>query len=143
MHTVPVPNDLLEAHECDALVIRCMDFRYRKPSQQFLEQNLRITYDLVSIPGAYRGLANQNPMLSDFTNLVVATSLELHHIKKVIGIHHATCGAYGISDAEEEFTKQCKDIKQAMGTLSSSFPTLTFESFFAKKGNNEMIYVPV
>lgn len=143
MYTVKVPNELLEAHECDALVIRCMDFRYRGPSMEFLRDQFDITYDLVTIPGAYKGLADRDPVLSDFTKRVVEVSLELHHIKEVIAIHHATCGAYGIPDAKEEFERQCKDIKRAMEILSDSFPALSFQSFFAKKGDGEVIYVPV
>jgi len=143
MYIVKVPNASLDAHKCDALAIRCMDFRFREPSMKFLQDQLGITYDLITIPGAYQGLANQDPVLSEFTKLVVGVSLELHHIKEVIAIHHATCGKYGIPDAEEEFERQCKDIRQAVEILSGLFPTLSFRSFFAKRGDGEVIYVPV
>lgn len=145
MYTVKVPNVLLNAHECEALVITCMDFRFREATQQFVKEGLGIKqFDgPVSIPGACKGLAERNATVTDFIKSVIETAIKVHHIKKVIIVHHAECGAYGISDTDAEFQRQTDDEKKGDAIPGDLFPDLSFLLFFAKKGAGEIIYVPV
>lgn len=145
MYTVKVPNELLDAHECEALVLTCMDFRFWEATLiHFVKENLGVQrFDVANIPGVSRGVAERNEMLANFTKYVIQLAVEKHHIKKVILIHHATCGAYGISDAEQELKTQTEDLKKADAILGDLFPKLSFSLFFAQRRNGEIIYMPV
>lgn len=145
MHTVEISDELLNSHECDTLVFGCMDYRYRAATQQFVKEGLGIKqFDgPISIPGACKGIAEGNNMITEFIKYVITTAIKVHHIKKVIIVHHATCGAYGIPDIDTEFQKQTEDAKKGDAILSDLFPDLSFQIFFAKKGEGEIIYIPI
>lgn len=144
-YTVKVPNELLRAHECEVLVLTCMDFRFREATHKFVEESLHIKqFDgPVSIPGACKGLAERNALVTEFAKLAIETAIKVHNIKKVIIVHHAECGAYGISDPDVEFRKQIEDEKKGDAILRDLFPDLSFQLFFARKGDGEIIYTPV
>ncbi|MFY9457808.1 MAG: carbonic anhydrase [Candidatus Spechtbacterales bacterium] len=145
MHTVKVPNELLNAHECEALALTCMDFRFREATQQFVREGLGIKqFDgPISIPGACKGLADADSVVYEFAKFAIGTAIRVHHIKKVVIIHHAECGAYGIPNPEEEFQKETEDEKKGDAILGDLFPDLSFQMFFAKRGDGEIIYLPV
>ena len=145
MYTVKVSNALLEAHECETLVLTCMDFRFREATQQFVKEGLGVQqFDgPISIPGVCKGIAEANGIVTDFTKFVIETAIKVHHIKKVLIIHHAQCGAYGISNEDVEFQKQTEDEKKGDAILGDLYPDLSFQIFFARKGDGEVIYVPV
>ena len=145
MHTVKVPDELLNAHECEALVLTCMDFRFREATQQFVKEGLGINqFDgPISIPGVCKGIAEANAIVTDFTKFAIETALKVHHIKKVLIIHHAECGAYGISDRDVEFQKETEDERKGNAILNGLYPDLSFRMFFAKKGDGEITYLPV
>lgn len=144
MHIVKVPKELLEAHECKALVITCMDFRFWEATLgEFVKKNIGIErFDIITIPGACKGLAERNEMISEYIKYVIQLSQEKHRIKKVIIVHHGTCGAYNIDNPKEELEAQGRDLRDATETLSKLFKRLEFHAFFAQKGSNEIVYIP-
>lgn len=145
MHTVKTPDELLNSHECDTLLFDCIDYRYREATQQFVKESLGIAqFDgPISIPGVCKGIAEGNNMITEFIKYVIATAIKVHNIKRVIIVHHATCGAYGIDDADVELQKQIEDLKKGDAILGDLFPDLSFQLFFAKKGEGEIIYTPI
>jgi|AP95_1055475.scaffolds.fasta_scaffold89984_3 carbonic anhydrase len=147
MHRIKVPNELLDAHECEALVLTCMDFRFREATQQFVKEGLGINqFDgPISIPGVCKGIAEANSIVTDFAKFAIETALKVHHIKKVLIIHHEECGAYGISDRDVEFQKETEDEKKGDAILGDLYSDsdLSFQMFFAKKGDGEITYIPV
>jgi carbonic anhydrase len=91
------PND--PAHEADALLLTCMDFRF---FLKIAEMMKGIKYDHIILAGAALGVVVKNPTcLADkarwrdtfFDHLELAVAL--HKIKKVIVLEHRDCGAYG------------------------------------------------
>lgn len=145
MYVVKVPKELLLTHECEALVLTCMDFRFREATQKFVKEGLGIErFDgPISIPGALKGLADDNSVVSEFAKFTIETAVRIHHIKKVVIAHHAECGAYGIEDPEKELRIQTDNLKKADAILGDLFPNLSFQLFFAQKGDGEIIYQAV
>ena len=140
MNTVETSNELLEAHECEALVIACMDFRFVEATYKFVRDVLKIpSFDFITVPGASKGVAERNT-LGKYEFDVTALSQRLHKIKKVILVNHATCGAYGIPEIEQEAKKQEQDLRSAKAMFEKTFPGVTVQLFFAKKGDGEIIY---
>jgi len=133
-YSYKVSSKLLESHECEALVITCMDFRFHEKTVQFIRDSLGITtFDLLTSPGAAKTVNSD----------VVGLSKKLHGIKRVVIVNHATCGAYGISDPQEDLETQSKDLKKADAVLGDIFPDLSFQLFFAQKGDGEINYISV
>ena len=127
-------RELLESHECEALVITCMDFRFHETTMKFIHDGLGIdTFDLATAPGACK-LINSD---------IVALSKKLHNIKQVIIVNHATCGAYGIKDPVKELEIQSQDLKKADAILGDLFPDLSIKLFFAQKGTSEINYLRI
>lgn len=145
MYAVKVPSELLDAHECEALVLTCMDFRFWEATlTNFVKENLGVArFDVANIPGVCQGLANGNEMLASYTKYVIQLAVEKHHIKRVILIHHTSCGAYGISDTEQELKTQTEDLKKADAILGDLFPELSFSLFFAQRGDGKINYRPI
>lgn len=140
---VETPRELLEAHECEALVITCMDFRFIAATYKFVRDELRIpTFDFITVPGASKGVAEQNKY-GQYEFDVTALSQRLHKIGKVILVNHATCGAYGIKNPAQEQERQSMDLKNAKALFEKTFPGILVRAFFAQKGDEEIIYMPV
>lgn len=50
------------SHQCKALVIHCMDFRFHSAIRDFLVSlGIKDQYDLVSLAGATKGLVENDP----------------------------------------------------------------------------------
>ena len=130
MNTVKISNELLGAHECAALLITCIDFRFHEAAKKFARDELSVpTFDMLTVPGGCKGVAEKND-LGKYVSDVIALSQQLHKIKKVILINHSTCGAYGIPDSKQELPTQTEDLKKADTLLGDLFPNLSFQLFF-------------
>lgn len=129
-----VPSELLSSHECEALVITCMDFRFHETTAKFIHQGLGIdTFDLATAPGGCK-IINSD---------IAALSKRLHNIKQLIIVNHETCGAYGIKDLAHELEVQSRDLKKADAIFGDLFPDLSIKLFFAQKGNGEINYIEI
>ena len=108
------------AHTCDALVVSCIDFRFQKFMRKWLDDNLSdSTYDYVGFAGGTK----------DFDTILaqLEISVRLHHISKIILIHHEDCGAYG---AESTKLRHTKDLKLAQSTISKLYPKLDVDLYY-------------
>jgi len=108
------------AHQCDALVVVCIDFRFQKFIRVWTDKKLKDnTFDLVALAGATKDLKT---ILKQ-----VDISVRLHHIKRVYLIHHEDCGAYGKEGTKERHTR---DLKKAKEKILAKYPKLKVETFF-------------
>ncbi len=131
-----LPKD--HPHQCQSLVITCIDFRFRSSVRKWLleKEKLDGDFDLVSVAGACKDLAEDEsgPARNYILNQVLL-SKKLHHIKEVILINHENCGAYGdsvVSGSEEEIKVHRRDLEKAKSLICQASPDLTVRSCFVK-----------
>ncbi len=88
----------MNEHTCKALVIHCIDFRFRKMLNEYLFSRFENSYDLVSVVGGAKNL--------QFVLEQVKISNALHAPETIILIQHEDCGAYGGSKAFGDFSNE-------------------------------------
>ncbi len=112
----------MKTHNCQALVITCIDFRLQEFINNWINKNLSPkTYDRVALAGGvkdFESISNQ-----------VEISKKLHNIEKVVLINHEDCGAYG-KDGTEEIHSQ--DLNQAKKSLNEKYPDLLISTYYLK-----------
>jgi carbonic anhydrase len=86
----------------EAMVLACIDPRMQEPVRRYtVEQNLTGNFSQFVIAGAAIGVVA--PAFKDWHKAFwdnLATTIELHRIKKVIAIDHRDCGAAKIAYGE-------------------------------------------
>jgi carbonic anhydrase len=120
-------------HRCEAAVLTCIDFRFMEEYFQFVKKCLGIKhFDFPSVPGAAKTINEDN----ELAHACLIVPCELHHVKKLVLINHADCGAYGGAGrfanktAEEMFHRQ--ELLTAKAKLAKKFPDKEILTFFAK-----------
>ncbi|MDD5040136.1 MAG: hypothetical protein PHY34_03215 [Patescibacteria group bacterium] len=135
------------SHQCKALILQCIDFRFHSAIRDFLVSlGLKDQYDLASLAGAAKGLVDKNPASVELLLQQADISKRLHGITDVYIIHHMDCGAYGghaaFVSVEEERTKQLGDMEAARQVFGETFPGLTIHKILArieeKDGKNKI-----
>lgn len=102
-------------HQCDAIVVVCIDFRFQKYIRDWTDENLKNkTFDLVGYAGSTKD--------TDLILGQIEISVNLHSVKEVHLIHHEECGAYG---SESNPERHAQDLKKAKELILSKFPGLT------------------
>ena len=86
------------AYPCKALVLHCIDFRFRKTLGEFLNSKFGYSYDLVSVAGGVKRLIS-DPAENNFILEQLKISDTLHKPNTIVLIQHEDCGAYGGSKA--------------------------------------------
>jgi len=110
------------AHNCNAIVISCMDFRLRKFLRAWASSILdKGGYDRVAIAGGVKNLG----VIVDQVSL----SVQLHHIHEVYLINHEDCGAYGV---EGTYEKHKEDLLFAKTVLNHRFPDIQIIPLYLK-----------
>ena len=97
-------------HNCDAVVLACIDFRFWKETMKFAEEELGIkTYDFPKMPGSAKAI-NECQNEVDVPMKCIGVPCDLHHAQKIVIVNHTDCGAYGgskefkgDSEAEQKF----------------------------------------
>jgi carbonic anhydrase len=109
-------------HNCDAIIVCCIDFRFQNDIREWTDKNLgQKTFDLVGIAGSTKNL--------DTVLGQVDISVRLHGIKEAILIHHEECGAYG---AESTQQRHAADLLLAKKTLLDKYPDLQVKCYYLK-----------
>ena len=106
-------------HVTDAAVVHCIDFRFQKYLDSWLQERLgHDKYDRVSLAGG----------VFDFEYVMkqVEISSRLHEIKKVILINHEDCGAYGETG---NYKRHKDDLEKAQNRLGDEFSHLEVEIY--------------
>lgn len=120
-------------HDCDLLVISCIDFRFQEPLRNFLEKDYKGNYDLVCLAGSAKNFISGIEADKEFILKQVKISKELHHIKKIFLINHQNCGAYGetfASGSREEKEIHRKDLIRAKEEIKKIFTDLEVSLYF-------------
>lgn len=104
-------------HHCQAVVLACIDFRFWKETQQFIEEKLGIqSYDFPKLPGAVKAINEAQE--GDVALQCISVPVQLHQVKRIVLINHSDCGAYGGSkffenDSEKEQAFHEAQLKKA------------------------------
>ncbi len=126
------------SHNCKALILHCIDFRFGGAIKNWLEENhLLNDCDIVSLAGATKGLVSpKNSAEPDIILRQIETSTGLHHISQIILMNHTDCGAYGGRDAFEtaeiEHNQHVSDMQRAKEIILEKFPDLRIKMVLAK-----------
>jgi len=107
-----------------------MDFRLRDELMRWIEESglFEGEFDVVSLAGASKSLADGSESIKDFFMEQVGVSVDLHHADRVMIFHHSDCGAYGkeytFSSKEEEKIKQLEDMNEAKNIINEKYPNV-------------------
>lgn len=119
----------LHSEKIEALIIRCIDYRFVTQSRKFKE-NLGFTdkYDLLAFPGASKNIHQ----LFD----AIEVSNKLHKPKKILIMDHEDCGAFG---AHNSLGDHIKSLEKAEKLLNIEFPNIPIELYYIKFSGVERI----
>ena len=124
----------MSEHTCKALVIHCIDFRFRKSLAQFLEARFGDSYDLISVAGGLKRLV-VDPLENNFILEQIKISDRLHKPEVILLIQHEDCGAYGGSVAFGDFSTeqeaQNQELEKAKALLREQC-TQSVEKYLAR-----------
>lgn len=127
-------------HNCQNLVINCLDFRLQESLVKFLTGlGLTNDYDLISVAGGALALARPREKRDrDFILEQIEITVKKHGINRVSIINHEDCGAYGgsqaFASAAEEKEKHAKDLKLAKEVIGKKFSQIKIALYYAQKG---------
>lgn len=107
-----------ESHQCQALVITCIDYRFVSPQRDFLLPSYEGKYDLIPTPGSSKEISK----IEDS----IATSVKLHDPKEILVFDHENCGAYGVEDSLDAHQT---NLLKAKSTLEKTYPNRTVKLF--------------
>ena len=121
-------------HQCDNLLIRCMDFRLNKMFKDFASAELDNNYDLISVAGGAKAV------VADETREAILAMIDLFQTKhggKIVYLtSHLDCGAYGgasaFSSPDDEQSTITADLKTARDIISAKFPELEIKLYLAR-----------
>lgn len=129
-----IPFKFKGVHACEAVVLCCIDFRFWKETLEFAEKELGLgCFDFPSLPGAAKAINEGN----DLALGCVQVPCDLHHVKKIVIVNHADCGAYGGSakfdgDAEAEQKFHEEELKKAKEKILVQYPEKKVVLVYAK-----------
>ena len=113
MENFVVPSEDLSNKECPLAVIKCVDFRFRKSDQEFVEEGLGFKdFDMYAWPGSAKEVLKDNGFKKSLVEKVVAVSKNLHNVKKVLLLWHC--------DNSEESCQ--KNLQTAKDLLTKDLP---------------------
>ncbi len=117
-------------HNCEAVVITCIDFRFQPYIDIWIKENLGTkNHDRVALAG---GVKNLEAILEQ-----IEISNRLHHIKKVILVNHEDCGAYGEAGTAQKHTE---DLKGGAAKIKEQWPNLEVDTYYLHlNGNFEQV----
>lgn len=123
------------SHNCEAVVLHCIDFRFHKELDNHFDKQFPRGYDLISIAGSCKGLL-QDEEHRKFLLEQFQISYRLHHPKTIALVQHEGCGAYGgsknFSDVAAEQKFHQEEFQKAGKLLSCDFPDMQIEGYYAK-----------
>lgn len=132
---VPVSQeDLKYMKDASTLLISCVDFRLRHPTEKLMRTQLHLLddYDEIAVPGASLALTETgHPHWQQTINDIITIVEKLHNIKRIILLDHRDCGAYKlIKGGEYSKTKSIETsshqatLLEAKAALEKKFPKL-------------------
>jgi len=111
---------LYMSHQCHAVIVTCIDFRFQEYIYQWAKQHLPgKQYDLVAYAGATKDL--------DIIMRQLEISVRLHSIEEAVLVHHEECGAYGDESNRE---RHAQDLGKARERIAQEFPFLHVLTYY-------------
>lgn len=134
-------------HDCEAVVLSCIDFRFWKDITKFIEEELEIkSYDFPSLPGAAKAI-NACTGKQDLAMSCIGIPCDLHHVKKAVIVNHWDCGAYGgsksFASAEAEQTFHESELRKAKEKINSEYPALEVITALAKLEGDKIEFLTI
>ena len=99
-------------YKAKALVLSCIDFRFQKMIEDFIEKDLNYiqSYDRVAVAGAIKQLVHPaKPEYKEYLLQQINISVSLHDPHTIILINHEDCGAYGSDNDRSTHEKDLQD----------------------------------
>lgn len=132
-----IPFKYKDIHNCEAVVLTCIDFRFWRETLEFIEKELKLTsFDFPSLPGSAKAI-NECVKDGDLAMSCISVPCDLHHAKKVVIVNHEDCGAYGGSkkfegdkDAEQAFHEM--ELKKAKDAILKKYPEKEIITIYAR-----------
>jgi len=132
-----LPFKYKNIHSCEAVVLTCIDFRFWRQILEYIDKELSIkSFDFPSLPGAAKAI-NECQNDNDLAMSCIAVPCDLHHVKKLVIVNHADCGAYGGSkrfngdtQAEQKFHET--ELKKAKAKVLAKYLDLQIILVYAK-----------
>ncbi len=119
----------LHTEKIEALIIRCIDYRFVTQSRKFKDdQGLKDKYDLLAFPGASKSIHQ----LFD----AIEVSNRLHKPKKIMVMDHEDCGAFGDKNSLQD---HITSLEKARRLLNIQFPNIPVELYYIKFSGVEKI----
>lgn len=143
------PFKFKNVHECEAVVLTCIDFRFWKETVEFVELELGIkNFDFPSLPGSAKAI--NECAENDVSISCIDVPCGLHHAKKIVIVNHEDCGAYGGSgkfggNSEEEQKFHEGELKKAKEKILAKYPdkevVLVYARLVENKDSMEFVVV--
>lgn len=123
------------SHKAQAIVQTCIDFRFRKALNTFIENELNLhSIDLKMDDGGVKMIFEEGPIREWIFNNY-QTSFDSHGIERVILINHQDCGAYGGSKVHESLDKEIESheiqLRHAVSIVRAKFADKQIEAYLA------------
>lgn len=113
-------------HACSAVVVHCIDWRFRNLLTKLLSERFPDGYDLISVAGGVKD--------KDFVVEQVSISYRLHKPQCIVLIQHEDCGAYGgrqaLKDGQAEIECHERELGLIIPILEQKFPEARIASGF-------------
>lgn len=142
------PFTYKEQHDAEALVVMCIDFRFREVALDFIQKEENVqSFDVVEIGGAGKSLCLPKDS-EDFHFAIgqIDISHRLHHIKTIYLMHHADCGAYGgrraFDSLQEERVYHLAELKKAKKVLLKKYPDVEVKKVLLNLNEDQSEVVP-
>ncbi|MBI4363564.1 MAG: hypothetical protein HY545_01825 [Candidatus Doudnabacteria bacterium] len=123
------------SHKAQAIVLSCIDFRFRNAVNQFVEQLGISDFDLKSDAGGVKQIVEKTSA-GDWILKNFEIAFDLHDVERVILINHEDCGAYGgskkFANSKEEINFQNQQLKLAVDILKQKYPDKQIEAYLAR-----------
>lgn len=143
--SVPLTQLKLSQHTCPAVVLRCIDFRFRVSDQDSVAQGLkREDFDMICVPAPAKTMITSASNMYFLTDIISRVCVELHDVQEIIVLGHWDCGGYGgskafaSSDAEE--SKYTEDLLEAQRQLHRKFSKLVIRVGYSKIVGDSLRY---
>lgn len=122
-----LPFRYKDVHQCEAVVLTCIDFRFWRETLEFVKKELDlVSFDFPSLPGSAKAI-NECASGDDLAMTCIGVPVDLHHAKKIVVVNHEDCGAYGGSkkfagDKNAEQTFHEAELKKAKAVILEKYP---------------------
>lgn len=134
------PFEFKNVHDCEAVVLGCIDFRFWEAMISFAKNELEIkSFDLATVAGGAKEIVEHNELID---GLEINIPVSLHHVGKVVVVNHSDCGAYGglkrfSGDREAEFIFHKSELLKAKDYILKKHSSIEVILAFARLVDND------